>query len=253
MGAHETLTNMLRITPKPRETCGELYEAVREQYGISLRAFQMRFANVTGNSFAKNREVTAKEKAAIREAYPKKEILKRTSTVRNKAGESPVPKAVPGNLSKLLKWAGGKLKGATNAVKSNVRKYFLIALMSAPAIASWQNMNHVVGDIVQDSISTMCFTIAFTASPFVFVLFGIRAWWLSALTALLIGVEVFCNAVRIYAGLTGFGHSGNPTRFLGVVCELLNTGTYQTATALAFILSLMAAGVFYAAYLMIKK
>lgn len=135
MGANETFMNMLRSTPKPRETCGELCREIAEAHGITLRAVQMRFAKLTGNSPENGREVTAKEKAVMLEVYPKKENLKRTATVRMKAGESPEVKASPGYLSRL-----GKIDFDTILVRG------LLALgIIGHAVLVWHEMGYLWG------------------------------------------------------------------------------------------------------------
>lgn len=146
-----------------------------------------------------------------------------------------------------------KTKAAASTRTSRLDTAVFVCLMLAPAIASIQNMQSVTKAITHDNFTAWLFTIAFTFAPFVFVVAGARGMATNALTILLILVEVFCNSVRIYGGLTGFGGSGNPTRFLGIVTEMLNTGTYQTATFIAVILSTLAAAVLYAAYYQIKK
>ena len=146
-----------------------------------------------------------------------------------------------------------KDEAATKKTTSGGRKIAMFTLMAAPAIASLQNMLHVTADITHDGLAAILFTYAFTATPFLFVVFGATGRLSMALTGALIAVELFCNTVRIYGGLTGFGGSGYPTRFLGIVTEIFNSGTYQTATVIAVILSSLAAAVLYKAYFEYQK
>ena len=134
-----------------------------------------------------------------------------------------------------------------------LKKVLLWGVMLAPAVASFQNVLRVTSDITNEQTPALLLTIAFVCAPFVFVYVGLKSRVIMALTVVLIALEAFCNTVRIYGGLTGFGHCGNPTRFLGIVCELFNTGTYATATFLAAIFSLLAACVMYAAYSQVRK
>lgn len=146
-----------------------------------------------------------------------------------------------------------KEKPGANVPPAGFKKAALWAVMLAPAVASFQNVYYVTGDILHETSATLLLTIAFTCAPFVFVYVGLKSRAIVALTAILIALEAFCNTVRIYGGLTGFGHRGNPTRFLGIVCELFNSGTYITATVLAGIFSSLAACVMYAAYSQVRK
>jgi hypothetical protein len=136
---------------------------------------------------------------------------------------------------------------------ASIKKPMIWAVMLAPAVASFQNVLRVTSDITNEQTPALLLTIAFVCAPFVFVGVGIKSNAIKALTVALIMLESFCNTVRIYGGLTGFGHRGNPTRFLGIVCELFNSGTYVTATVLAGIFSLLAAAVMYAAYSQVRK
>lgn len=130
----------MRTDTEQGETCGELYEAVREQYGISLRGFQMRFAKETGNGFAKNREVTAKEKSEIAKAYPPKGKMKRPSQGLNKAGERPAVKASPGYLSRLTKWTN-----EADLATPVFRGMYAAGILAHAALV-WQECGYLWGD-----------------------------------------------------------------------------------------------------------
>lgn len=158
------------------------------------------------------------------------------------------------------------------------RRPILYGLMVIPAAASVQNLYHVTYDLTGEISSAALLTGLFSASPFAFVLAGLRSNWTKALTGSLIGYEFFANSMRIYGGLMGAGKvaqvfysglkyacikgavqatpyekpvatmTGNPTRFLGLITDVFPAGTHQTAIAMAVIMSALAAGVFYAAY-----
>lgn len=152
----------------------------------------------------------------------------------------PTPSPNPGNIKSGV--AGPKF-----------RRGFLYLLMAIPAGASIQNMYHVSFDIVEQMIAAALFTGLFSAAPFLFVLAGIRAGWTKALVVILIAYECFCNFTRIFGGLTGYERGGNPTRFLGLVTDVFQSGTHQTGIAVAAIMAAMAALVFYAAFNEIGK
>lgn len=137
--------------------------------------------------------------------------------------------------------------------QTSVRTFLLYALMAIPAVASIQNMHRVTFDIAGHEFTAMLLTGLFSASPFLFVLAGMRNRATVALVGILIAYECFCNFTRIYGGLTGFGHNGFPTRFLGLATDIFNSGTRYTALTLAGIMSAMAAAVFYVAFSELNK
>ena len=130
--------------------------------------------------------------------------------------------------------------------------WILYGLMAAPAIASIQNMHSVTGDLT-GLYSGIMLTAIFSLAPFAFIVVGLRGWFVKSLTLLMIAYECFCNVMRIYGGLTRFGIDGYPTRFLGLVTDFCDSGTYATARFLSVFMALIAAGVFYAAYLQLNK
>lgn len=147
----------------------------------------------------------------------------------------------------------GEPKPKPQAKTTNRRKTILYTLMAMPAAASVQNMYSVTSDIAAHTSTAILLTGLFSATPFLFVLAGMRTRWTMALTGVMIAYECFANTVRIYGGLTGFGHGDFPTRFLGLVTDILYSGTYITATFLSVIMAGMAAAVFYAAYHELNK
>ena len=138
--------------------------------------------------------------------------------------------------------------------KSEAKKqpWILYGLMAAPAVASIQNMHSVTGDLT-GLYSGIMLTAIFSLAPFAFIVVGLRGWFVKSLTLLMIAYECFCNVMRIYGGLTRFGIDGYPTRFLGLVTDFCDSGTYATARFLSVFMALIAAGVFYAAYLQLNK
>ena len=140
-----------------------------------------------------------------------------------------------------------------SAKRQSLRAWLLYTLMVVPAAASLQNMHRVTLDIAGHEFAAVLLTGLFSASPFLFVLAGLKNRLTVWLVAVLVLYEAFCNFTRIYGGLTGFGLRGMPTRFLGLVTDVFNSGTHQTAVVLAVIMSLLAASVFYAAYNELRK
>lgn len=154
------------------------------------------------------------------------------------------------------------------------RTELLYLLMAVPAIASVQNIYAVTHDLTDDVWASGLLTVLFTASPFLFVLAGMRSAWTQLLTIALILYEVFANFTRIYGGLTGFGRAWKVavtarkwplsneyhiaegpfcTRFLNLICDIFHTRHDYTAIVMAAIMAALAASVFYAAYNELKK
>ena len=217
---------------------GETGTQLRERLRVHPRTFQAMWKRKLEYPFDANKVCTRTEIEVMELAYKGKVKMKRVDK----------PTAAKELPSDILQ--------EESAVKTDAipgKKMAMISLMAAPAIASLQNMLHVTNDITNDGFAAVLFTYTFTAAPFIFVVFRANGGVSYAITGLLIAVEVFCNTVRIYGGLTGFGGTGNPTRFLGEITEICNSGTYHTATVLAVILSLFAAGVMYKAYFEYQK
>ncbi len=154
-------------------------------------------------------------------------------------------------VKQLLTPAGGKDRPPVK-LKAAPTPWILYGLMAAPAVASIQNMHSVTGDLT-GLYSGIMLTAIFSLAPFAFIVVGLRGWFVKSLTLLMIAYECFCNVMRIYGGLTRFGIDGYPTRFLGLVTDFCNSGTYATARFLSVFMALIAAGVFYAAYLQLNK
>lgn len=228
---------------------GETGEQLRERLRVAPRTFQKRWKSVLGYAFSSRKICTIEEIEKMEDAYSAKG-LKRVET-RNNARSQPGDKVRPAAIP--VKQEAELPETTTKAPPFSVSKRaILVIIMAAPALASVQNMGIVMNDIMHDRFAAVLLTITFAIAPFAFVLSGISGGVFTVLTGVLIGIEAFANTVRLYGGLTGFGATGNPTRFLGIVCELFNSGTYQTAVFMAVSLSIVAASVMYAAYFKLK-
>jgi len=193
----------------------------------------------TGNTRTKKPpKETKAETLDIPKAEIKPEILPETDA-------TPQPEIIPETPKET------EMETETDTEKkerTNGQKAVLIACMAVPAIASLQNMWAVTSDISGHVSMSVLLTLLFSAFPFALTLAGATTKAGRVLVAFMIVYEGFCNFIRIYGGLTGFGKDGYPTRFLGIVTEVLNTGTYGTATVLAAIMALLCGAVFYISY-----
>jgi hypothetical protein len=131
------------------------------------------------------------------------------------------------------------------------------AIMLACTLATVQNMATVTGNVFNgDMWASWTLTALLSAVPFVVSLQKSVSTPAKALVAALVVVEMFCNMTRIYAGLTNFdtpGYMGYPTRFLGMVTDMLGSGTYPTARVLGASIALIVAGIFAVSFHAINK
>ena len=224
-----------------------------EMSGTSPDTIRKKASRTFGTSFGILSELSGVQ---MSELYPDKTGQKgRTMPKANKdnrPGQANKEKRVllptPQASANVQAFGHPKKEGSNNA-----RTAVLYTLMLIPAAASLQNMHRVTFDIAGHEFAAVLLTGLFSASPFLFVLAGLKNRLTVALVACLVLYEAFCNFTRIYGGLTGFGLRGMPTRFLGLVTDVFNSGTHQTAVVLAVIMSLLAASVFYAAYNELRK
>lgn len=128
-----------------------------------------------------------------------------------------------------------------------MREWILLLLIAAPTAASVRNMYSVTWQLSEYGIDATLLTAVLSISPLGFVLAGVRRWWAVWLTVLLIMFESFCNMTRVYGGLMGVWKNGNPTRFLGLVTDIFNSGSHATAIILGAWGALFLAAVQYAA------
>lgn len=131
------------------------------------------------------------------------------------------------------------------------RQIALISLMIAPTLASVSNMYHVTAELT-DTLGAICLTVLLSTSAVGFTLSGAKHRLAIAVTVATVLYEAFCNLVRIYGGLMQ-GQNGNPTRFLGLVTDILPTGSHASAVILGIITAGLISGVQYAAIFEMQK
>ncbi len=224
-----------RLTKRNKN--GMTAKHIAENEGRGIDAIRKRWnASFPGISFSADAELSPEMITALSKE-------KAVSAEKSERGEKIV--------KPLLTPVGGKDRPPVK-LKAAPTPWILYGLMAAPAVASIQNMHSVTGDLT-GLYSGIMLTAIFSLAPFAFIVVGLRGWFVKSLTLLMIAYECFCNVMRIYGGLTRFGIDGYPTRFLGLVTDFCNSGTYATARFLSVFMALIAAGVFYAAYLSLNK
>jgi hypothetical protein len=239
----------------------------------AIEAMRKRWSRYIGTAFDRNRVATEAEMSAL---YPVGNARTKKPPKENKAvilpdakteTETPQPDILPQpetapeteKPKDITPGVKAETKPETEIKAEAKRKRtagqtgILYVCMLVPAIASVQNMWAVTSDISGHISMSVLLTSLFSAFPFAMTLAGVSTKAGRALVGVMIVYEAFCNFMRIYGGLTGFGKDGYPTRFLGIVTEVFNTGTYPTAIVLAFIMAALCAGVFYVSFNELKK
>lgn len=139
-----------------------------------------------------------------------------------------------------------------NEGTNKAQKAVAFALLCASVLIPVTNVYRVCAELT-GPFDAVLFTVTLTAVAPLFVWLRLNTWWANLLTAALIGFEVFSNTSRVFSGLMYSGVTRNPTRFLGQVCDLLQSGTYWTAVVLAASFAVMVAGVQYSLIKHLKK
>ena len=127
----------------------------------------------------------------------------------------------------------------------------LWAIVAAPTVASANNITRVCMSIMNEQIGglTLAAVICLTSMALTYV--GMRSGLARWLIWFVLAFETLANITTIYDGL--MGGVGNPTRFLGVVTTICNSGTHGTAIVLALFAALLLAGAQFAGLFEIKK
>lgn len=216
-----------------------------EQHGLNPDSVRVRAKRKLDRTVNLKSILTADDWATM---YPDKTAPKTRTPKKEKSVFSDYPPAVSN-----VEPSGNREEKKKPAKTGRWRGLLLYVLMLIPAAASMQNMFRVTHDIGGDYFAAICLTGLFSAAPFMFVLAGVRNAVTGALVAFMVLYEAFCNFTRIYGGLTGFGKNDFPTRFLGLVTDVFESGTHYTAIFLAAIMAALAASTFYAAYFELNK
>ena len=191
---------------------------------------------------AKNKHTAAPKKAALPVERPK--AVHGESGVRRHEDEGahPAPPAVvvaPAVVAGL-DW----------------KRFFLYAMVGIIGIISWQNMAAVTGHLFESWFASQLITAIFTLSAPFMAWAGMMHGWGSVMVVLMVVFEGLCNVTRIYGGLTNFdtpGRMGYPTRFLGLVTDICDSGTLMTAKIIAVVMSALLCGLFFIFIFELKK
>lgn len=179
------------------------------------------------------------------------EHLQALQTDKRRSGSTQTkPRVKPANMPVVKK--PENVQNKKTASVPSVRIAVLVALLLVPTAASVTNMFAVSESITGEPVTALLYTVVLACSALGFTIAGSRSWITFTLSMALIAYESFCNLTRLYFGLMG-GVKGNPTRFLGTVTDLFDTGSHGTALAIAGFSALMLAAVQYAAIFELQK
>jgi len=210
---------------------------IAESTGKRPEAIYMKLRRTfPGISFSKNSELDSAHLAALQ---------------TDKRGGANKPANAPVRAPKKIQVYADVLPKQPVSVPKK-RTAILGLLLAAPTAASVTNIYTVALAITQEEGTAVLYTIVLACSALGFTVANFRSWLTFSLSALLIAFESFCNLSRLYHGLMG-GVSGNPTRFLGTVTEIFNSGSHGTALIIAGFSALMLAAVQYAAIFELQK
>ena len=190
-------------------------------------------------------------------------LRKMTGQAKNKHTAAPKKAALPSERVKAVHGESGVRRnedeGAHPAPPAVVvapavvagldwKRFFLYAMVGIIGIISWQNMAAVTGHLFESWFASQLITAIFTVSAPFMAGAGMMRGWGSVMVVLMVVFEGLCNVTRIYGGLTNFdtpGCMGYPTRFLGLVTDICDSGTLMTAKIIAVVMSALLCGLFF--------
>lgn len=149
---------------------------------------------------------------------------------------APKPKGAPASPRK---WAASDL--------------VLVGLLASAVLASVRNLYHVTWNLSEQHADAALLTAVLCLSAPGFIIAGVGRQPVLVLALAIMAFEAFCNLAVIYGGLMGVGKSGNPTRFLGLVCDIFGSGSHWTALALGGVSAGILAAVQFTAIFQLKK
>lgn len=224
MGALMENTTIAELAKTHGRKADTLYRAARKKW--------------PGRTWSKFSAVTESEAAFLIGEKKEVDTLRRANPVKPETQKRD-KKPAPGP-----RWFSGRWSG---------RHWLLAGLVACPTVASVRNMYGVTLSITDSVFDAVALTVVLSVSALGFVVAGLRGAWVVLLAVVLIAFEAFCNLTRIYGGLMNVGQSGYPTRFLGLVTDVFNSGSHGTAVALGGIVAFVLAAVQYAAIFQLNK
>lgn len=231
---------------------GTAVETVRQAWN------RARTSGAVSRPYTQENVPTAEEMQAVAP------LRKMTGQAKNKHTAAPKKSALPAR-SKAVHGESGVRRnedaGAHPAPPAVVagfdwKRLFLYAMVGTIGLISWQNMAAVTGHLFESWFASQLITAIFTLSAPFLAWAGMMRGWGSAMAVLMVVFEGLCNVTRIYGGLTNFdtpGCMGYPTRFLGLVTDICDSGTLMTAKIIAVFMSALLCGLFFIFIFELKK
>lgn len=238
---------------------GTAVETVRQAWN------RARSSGIVGRPYTQENIPTAQEIQAVAP------LRKMTGQAKNKHTAAPKKAVLPAERVKAVHGESGVRRhedeGAHPAPPAVVvapavvagldwKRFFLYAMVGIIGIISWQNMAAVTGHLFESWFASQLITAIFTVSAPFMAGAGMMRGWGSVMVVLMVVFEGLCNVTRIYGGLTNFdtpGCMGYPTRFLGLVTDICDSGTLMTAKIIAVVMSALLCGLFFIFIFELKK
>ena len=253
--------HLFRATTRNETEMGEIRNAMTiaelcENLGAKPDAMRAQWNRAGLTDFAKRREATPEEirvimahYAAISHRRPKREGAEKIVVV----SRAKAPVAAPdttGLQAPQGEAPGDQQDGSKSGWKWQA--WVFLALLAVPTVASMGNMYAVTFQITGSLVKSGLLTAMLSFTALGFVAAGVRSWYSIMLAVLLIVYETFSNTTAIYDGLMG-GAKANPTRFLGVVTDIFNCGSYGAALSIGAVIGILIAAVQLASLYELKK
>lgn len=213
---------------------------VCEQRGLSTQSIGVKFRRTFGTGFSVDLVPTDEQFAAL------------FGNVKTRKQPKPIIKtaAAPTTFQRDKTTNSTTTKAAAVKKEWLSRDQILIFTVAAPTIASVHNMYRVSDTIMGNTVDALALTVVLSCTGLAMVYTGIRNWPGVLLTSLVILYESFANTVRIYQGMF---INGNPSRFLGSVCDIFGSGSHYTAILLGVIVSAIIALTQYIVFFQLKR
>lgn len=194
----------------------ETQAQLRDRLGVNPRTMQRRWRDIFGVSFASGSVATSEQVATMEEIFSGKTAR----VVSYKSAKNETIITVKGDINQ-----------EELPAKPIPNPWFLRIPLASATIASVANMWLICLHLSDgDKFSAGVMTAVFSGSALCFIAARAVSFWPSLVMWVLIGFEAFTNTTGVYYGL--LGRTGTPTRFLGMVTDILNTGTHYTAIGL---------------------
>ena len=205
----------------------ETQAQLRDRLGINPRTMQRRWLATFGASFCSQDVATPEQIATMEAVFSGQKVEVVSKPMATKTAQIVVEST-----------ADDEVKASdTDQIQAPNKAYVYLPLIAA-SVASIKNMWLICYHLSDgDMIASIALTAVFAGSAMSFILSNMSGPWLKAVVYLLLIFEAFTNTTGVYYGL--LGRTGAPTRFLGMVTDILQSGTHWTAIGLGVAMAIL--------------